>query len=119
MALPYGSHAQEGERIYYPRRTPHDSELDINKTIAEQWNLIRACDNEAYPSFFIINGNKYTLKRIKMKPTDRVLIRTARHERIRNWLWIAGCIIAFAAGIVLMQIIQYWKLIHHVGWRYE
>jgi len=54
-----------------------------------------------------------------MKPTDRVLIRTARHERIRNWLWIAGCVIAFAAGIVLMQIIQYWQLLHRVGWRYE
>ncbi len=58
-------------------------------------------------------------ERLRMKPTDRVLIRTARHERIRNWLWIAGCIIAFAAGIVLMQIIQYWQLLHRVGWRAE
>lgn len=53
---------QFGEPTYYPRRTPKDSELDINKTIDEQFNLLRVCDNDQYPAFFIKNGVKYILK---------------------------------------------------------
>lgn len=53
---------QEGEPTYYPRRTPEDSELDIRKTIEEQFNLLRVCDNEQYPAFFLKNGKKYKIK---------------------------------------------------------
>ncbi len=53
---------QSGEESFYPRRRPKDSELDINKTIAEQFNLLRIVDNEKYPAFFIKNGKKYLLK---------------------------------------------------------
>lgn len=53
---------QEGESTIYKKRTPKDSELDINKTIKEQFNLLRIVDNERYPAFFEINGNKYILK---------------------------------------------------------
>lgn len=53
---------QIGEPTYYPKRTPKDSELDIHKTIEEQFNLLRVCDNEQYPAFFIKNGMKYILK---------------------------------------------------------
>lgn len=52
---------QKGTATYYKRRRPDDSELDINKTIAQQFNLLRIADNEAYPAFFIINGIKYIL----------------------------------------------------------
>lgn len=50
---------QNGKSTYYPRRTPNDSELDVNKTIAEQFNLLRVVDNKAYPAFFIYQGKRY------------------------------------------------------------
>ncbi|RYD06308.1 hypothetical protein N752_05290 [Desulforamulus aquiferis] len=53
---------QQGESTYYPRRTPKDSRLDVNKTIQEQFNLLRVVDNENYPAFFDINGYRYILK---------------------------------------------------------
>lgn len=53
---------QEGEESFYPRRTPEDARLDINKTIEEQFNLLRISDNERYPAYFERNGRKYTLK---------------------------------------------------------
>ena len=53
---------QEGEESFYPRRTPADSELDVDRTIREQFNLLRIVDNENYPAFFVLNGHKYILK---------------------------------------------------------
>lgn len=58
---------QEGVETFYPKRTPKDSELNINKTIKEQFNLLRIVDNEKYPAFFYINNEKYVLKIIKDK----------------------------------------------------
>jgi methionyl-tRNA formyltransferase len=52
----------QGESSYYPRRTPVNSRLDIYKTIAEQFHLLRVVDNEQYPAYFEINGEVYTLK---------------------------------------------------------
>lgn len=53
---------QFGKSTFYKKRTSMDSELDINKTIKEQFNLLRIVDNERYPAYFTINGKKYTLK---------------------------------------------------------
>lgn len=53
---------QNGESTFYKRRTPKDSMLDLDKTIREQFNLLRVVDNERYPAFFEINGQKYILK---------------------------------------------------------
>lgn len=47
---------------YFRKRTPDDSELDPNKTIAEQFNLLRVSDSVRYPAFFKIHGHKYLLK---------------------------------------------------------
>lgn len=58
---------QEGKCSYYPKRTPKDSELDIDKTIREQFNLLRVSDNERYPAYFNYNGHKYFLKIYKDK----------------------------------------------------
>lgn len=52
---------QLGESTFYERRNPEDSELNINKTIKEQFDLLRIVDNVRYPAYFTINGNKYTL----------------------------------------------------------
>ena len=53
---------QEGLESFYPKRTPKDSELNIYKTIDEQFNLLRICDNQKYPAYFYKNGIKYILK---------------------------------------------------------
>jgi methionyl-tRNA formyltransferase len=54
--------SQNGESTFYPKRTAIDSELDINKTIGEQFNLLRIVDNERYPAFIKINNKKYFIK---------------------------------------------------------
>ena len=52
---------QNGKETFYPRRFKKDSKLDINKSILEQFNLLRVVDNDRYPAFFEINGHKYYL----------------------------------------------------------
>lgn len=58
---PYKGHKQRGIPSYYERRTSKDSELDIDKTIKEQFNLLRVVDNVRYPAYFKYNGHKYIL----------------------------------------------------------
>lgn len=57
--------AQTGEETFYPKRSAKDSELDPEKTIAEQFHLLRVVDNEKYPAFFHHRGKKYVLKIFK------------------------------------------------------
>ncbi len=52
---------QIGEASYYPRRAPKDSEIDVNKTLAEQFELLRICDPERFPAFFEYRGRKFKL----------------------------------------------------------
>ncbi len=52
---------QSGASTFYDRRFPKDSGLDPDKTIREQFNLLRIVDNEKYPAFFELNGCKYKL----------------------------------------------------------
>ena len=53
---------QKSQGSVYPRRRPQDSALDPNKTIAEQFDLLRVVNNEDYPAFFEYGGLKYILK---------------------------------------------------------
>lgn len=46
---------------YYPKRTPTDSILNINKSIAEQFDLIRVSDPDRYPAQFQIHGKTFKL----------------------------------------------------------
>lgn len=55
-------HEQQGEETFYAKRKAKDSELDINKSLKEQFNLLRVCDNERYPAFFYLRGKKYNIK---------------------------------------------------------
>ncbi len=59
---PLPAHPQKGEESLYPKRTIKDQELDINSTIAAQFNLLRVCDNERYPAHFYVGGRKYIVK---------------------------------------------------------
>ena len=52
---------QRGKESYYPKRSPRDSKLDVNKSLKEQFNLLRVVDNEKYPAYFEINGVQYIL----------------------------------------------------------
>jgi methionyl-tRNA formyltransferase len=53
---------QNGEETFYPKRNAKDSELNIDKSIREQFNLLRIVSNEDYPAFFNIGGHKYMIK---------------------------------------------------------
>lgn len=53
---------QVDEETFYKKREPEDSELDVNISIKEQFDLLRIVDNKNYPAFFRINGQKYILK---------------------------------------------------------
>lgn len=52
---------QQGEESFYKWRHPKDSQLDIDRTIREQFNLLRVVDNERYPAFFYYQGQRYRL----------------------------------------------------------
>jgi methionyl-tRNA formyltransferase len=53
---------QIGIETFYKKRKPEDSVLDIERSLSEQFNLLRVCDNERYPAYFEIKGIKYYLK---------------------------------------------------------
>lgn len=63
---------QQGDATYFRRRTPMDSELDVNKTLAEQFDLLRIVDNERYPAYFKYRGRVYRLKIDYMDDQDNV-----------------------------------------------
>ena len=58
---------QAGKASFNKRRNFKDSELNINKTIKQQFNHLRINDNKLYPSFFYIKGQKYIIKVFKEK----------------------------------------------------
>jgi len=56
---------QTGKGNFNKRRYPKDSQLNINKTIKQQFNHLRINDNELYPSFFYYKDQKYIIKVFK------------------------------------------------------
>lgn len=60
--------AQESrDPTYYRKRTPEDSRLDPNKTIAEQFDLLRVADPDRFPCFIEYRGKQYAVTLRKMK----------------------------------------------------
>ena len=53
---------QVGEPTYYARRSAADSEIDPEKAISDQFDLLRVVDNEHYPAWFSYRGSCYKLK---------------------------------------------------------
>jgi len=53
------SRNQTGSPSFYNRRVGADSRIDINKTIKDQFNLLRIVDNYKYPAFFDYLGQRY------------------------------------------------------------
>lgn len=54
---------------YWPRRTPADSRIDPNASIASQFDLLRVCDPERYPAYFELHGCTFEI-RVQKKRTD-------------------------------------------------
>ena len=68
---------QIGKGNFNKRRYPRDSQLDINKTIKQQFNHLRINDNELYPSFFYYKGQNYLIKIYKKKNSFSNKLRIA------------------------------------------
>ena len=58
---------QKGKESFYLRRTKKDSELNLNKTLLDNFNLMRICDNEKYPAFFKYKNEFFYIKIYKKK----------------------------------------------------
>ena len=58
---------QQGEASHY-RRRPADSELDPQRSLAEQFELLRVVDNARYPALFHWRGRRYELQ---VRPVQR------------------------------------------------
>jgi methionyl-tRNA formyltransferase len=58
------------EATYYPRRTPRDSELDPNLSIAEQFDKIRVSDPIRFPAFFKMHGAVFHINLTKVESDD-------------------------------------------------
>ncbi|MDA9186538.1 hypothetical protein N9O39_00515 [Candidatus Pelagibacter sp.] len=58
---------QESKSTFYRKRKPSDSQLNIDQTIRNQFNLLRICNNNDWPAFFEIHGVRYKLKIEKLK----------------------------------------------------
>lgn len=62
---------QEGLSTFYRKRTPKDSKLHVEKSIADQFNLLRVVDNYKYPAWFEYLGNRYSFS---IKKTNSKLL---------------------------------------------
>lgn len=58
---------QQGEPTFYPRRRPADSKLDPDRSLRDNFNLLRVVDNERYPAFFEHAGHVYELRITKRR----------------------------------------------------
>lgn len=51
----------EIDPTYYRRRTPEDSRVDPESSIASQFDNIRVCDPQRFPAFFELHGHRYKI----------------------------------------------------------
>jgi len=61
---------QTGESSFYRNRTPQDSCLDPDRTIREQFPLLRIVDNSRYPAYFEFAGHRNFLRVEKSLDAD-------------------------------------------------
>ena len=55
----------EGKETFNKRLSNKNNELNIFKTIDEQFNILRIGNNDKWPSYFYKNGIKYIIKIFK------------------------------------------------------
>ena len=56
---------RDTEPTYYRKRTQEDSRIDPDRSIAEQFDLLRVADPDRYPAFFDLRGHRYEIRLIK------------------------------------------------------
>lgn len=61
---------QRGTPSYFQKRTPADSQIDVNRSLADQFNLLRVCDNQRYPAWFDYAGVRYTINISRTEKVD-------------------------------------------------
>ncbi len=49
-------------KIVAGKRTPEDSEIPLDMPIGQAYDYIRACDEERFPAYIVIDGKRVTLK---------------------------------------------------------
>jgi methionyl-tRNA formyltransferase len=54
---------------HYRRRTPEDSRLDPDKSLRDQFDLLRVSDSDRFPAFFELRGHRYEVR--LSKPKDK------------------------------------------------
>jgi len=117
---------QKGKESFYKKRDSKDSKLDIDKTIKEQFNLLRIVNNDEYPAFFEIDGNRYKLK-IELDKVGGVelidfvdmnleeismILKWRNHINIRKWMYNQNSIdldshLSFINSLLLDTVKQY------------
>ncbi len=65
---PLNGETQRGESTFYRRRKPCDSRLDPDRTITEQFDLLRVADPDSYPAYFCHRGRRFMLV---LRPDER------------------------------------------------
>ena len=49
------------DSTYWPKRSPKNSLIDINKTLSDQFDLIRVCDSKRFPAYFYKEGVRFNI----------------------------------------------------------
>ena len=49
------------DSVCWPKRSPKDSVININKPIVEQFDLIRVCDPKRFPAYFYKDGVRFNI----------------------------------------------------------
>lgn len=58
---------QKSNGNFNKKMTKNSSQLDVNKTIKQQFSKLRIVSNESYPAFFFLKKKKYILKIFRKK----------------------------------------------------
>jgi len=49
------------DNTHWPKRSPKDSLIDIDRTLSDQFDLIRVCDPERFPAYFYKDGVRFDI----------------------------------------------------------
>ena len=101
---------------YWPRRLPKDSEVDIYKTILEQFDLMRVCDPLRFPAYFYKDGVRFDITISKhVSPSlkvDVVILRKANASDMRQYYdWINDIAVrknSFSGDLISWEDHQRW-----------
>ena len=56
---------------YMKKRTPEDSRIDPQRSIAAQFDLLRVVDSQRFPAFFDLRGHRYVIRIEKVEKREQ------------------------------------------------